>query len=72
MTNFSLSELVRLLERNAPRHPATFAACHQGCGGQGRGGGPCWGCVRAELVKRIGEARAGAICEAVIKQRDAT
>jgi hypothetical protein len=68
LSTYSLSDLVRLLERNAP--PVSVAPCRF-CGSIARNGWPCWSCARGEIERRFGLHATNVICETVIRQRDA-
>lgn len=54
----ALERMISDLWRNHPEWPSTFGPCSEGCGGSGRGSGPCADCVERAIGMLIGEPMA--------------
>ena len=65
-----LAEAQRLIWRNLPGHPTTFGPCSRGCGGHGRGSGPCLECAKKDLAELVGPDKALRYVLAVREVRD--
>ena len=67
----SIRQAVSLIWYNLPQGITTFGHCGRGCGGSGRGSGPCLACAVDDLSKVIGRQKAEDYAELVRRIREA-
>jgi hypothetical protein len=54
----ALERMISDLWRNHPEWPSTFGPCSEGCGGSGRGSGPCADCIERAIGLLVGQPMA--------------
>lgn len=54
----ALERMISDLWRNYPERPRTFGPCSEGCGGSGRGSGPCADCIERAIGLLAGQPMA--------------
>ena len=67
----AIRDAVSLIWYNLPQGVTTFGPCCRGCGGSGRGSGPCLACAVDDLSKVIGRQKAEDYAELVKRIREA-
>jgi hypothetical protein len=69
--NEAIRQAVSLIWYNLPQGITTFGNCGRGCGGSGRGSGPCLACAVDDLSKVIGRQKAEDYADMVRRIREA-
>ena len=54
----ALERMISDMRRNHPEWPSTFGPCSEGCGGSGRGSGPCADCIERAIGLLVGQPMA--------------